>query len=237
MPPTLLINDSAQAAAEACGARIFELLDTAREARGVAHLAVSGGSTPRIMFEWMARQPFDWSRVYLFQVDERCVPPDHELSNYRMMREALLDKLQLHPDQMHRMAGELDPATAAAQYSDEIRRVLGTAPGETPVFDVIHRGMGPDAHTASLFPGEPLIEDRAGVAAAVWNEKLQQHRVTLLPAVLEAGLRSLCLACGADKAEALWNVLRGEHDLKRFPSQIAADRTEWFVDHAAASRL
>ncbi len=189
------------------------------------------------MFEWMARQLFDWSRVYLFQVDERCVPPDHELSNYRMLREALLDKLQLHPDQVHRIGGEADPATAAAQYADEIRRVLAAGPGDTPVFDVIHRGMGPDAHTASLFPGQPLIEDRTGVAAAVWNEKLGQHRVTLLPGVLQAARRPLCLACGADKAEALWNVLRGERNVMRFPSQIAAGRTEWFLDHAAASRL
>jgi 6-phosphogluconolactonase len=235
--PTLFIHDNPEAAAEACGARIFELLGAARRARGAAYLAVSGGSTPRIMFEWMARQTFGWNGIHLFQVDERCVPPDHELSNFRMMREALLSKLELDAGQVHRIAGESDPATAAAQYEDEIRRVLRTQTGEAPVFDVIHRGMGGDAHTASLFPGEPLIADREGVAAAVWNEKLGQHRVTLLPAVLEAARHSLCLACGADKAEALWNVLRGERDAMRFPSQIAAERTEWFIDRAAAGRL
>lgn len=237
MSSNLFVSETQLAAAEACGARIFQLLEQARRERGRAFLAVSGGSTPKIMFEWMAAQGFDWRGVEIFQVDERCVPPDHPLSNYRMMREALLDRAGLDAAQMHRIAGEADPATAAAQYAGEIRRLLGASDGEVPVFDVIHRGMGGDAHTASLFPGEPLIADRAGVAASVWAESMKQYRVTLLPAVLEAARHSLCLACGADKAEPLRNVLRGNEDRMRYPAQIAASRTEWFVDRAAAALL
>ena len=237
MSSNLSISETPLAAAEACGARIFRLLEGARKRRGRAFLAVSGGSTPKMMFEWMARQGFDWSGVELFQVDERCVPPDHQLSNYRMMREALLYAAAIPAAQVHRIAGEAEPAVSASQYEAEIRHVLGAGAGEIPVFDVIHRGMGGDAHTASLFPGEPLIADRAGVVAAVWAESMQQHRVTLLPAVLEAARHSLCLACGADKAGPLKSVLQGESDPLRFPSQIAAARTEWFLDRAAAAAL
>jgi len=242
MSSNLFISETPLAAAEACGARIFELLGKARRERDVAFLAVSGGSTPKMMFEWMARQAFDWRNIHLFQVDERCVPPDHELSNYRMLREALLSRAALDveplaPDQVHRVAGESDPMEAATQYAAEICRVVGVRPGETPVFDVIHRGMGDDAHTASLFPGEPLIADRVGITGAVWVSKMRQHRVTLLPAVLEATRHSLCLACGTDKSEPLREVLHGERDAMRFPSQIAAQRTEWFVDRAAAAGL
>ena len=237
MSPMVTIFENPVAAAEACGARIFGLLDDARRARGLAHLAVSGGSTPRLMFEWMARQAFEWRGVHIYQVDERCVPPDHELSNFRMMKAALLDRVTMPEGQIHRIEGESAPEEAAARYRDEIRLAQGLMVQGMPVFDVIHRGMGGDAHTASLFPGEALLADRAGIAAAVWVGKLGQHRVTLLPAVLEAARNSVSLACGGDKADALWDVLHGARDVMRFPAQIAAGQTEWYLDRDSAARL
>ena len=221
--PRVLIFETAREAAEACGARTFELLDAARHERGVATLAVSGGSTPRIMFEWMANSGFDWSGVEIYQVDERCFPPDHPQSNYRMLRESLLGPARIPDAQVHRMQGELPPHEAARLYAIKL-----------PVFDVIQRGMGPDAHTASLFPGEPLIADTTGLTAAVWVEKMQQHRVTLLRAVLEKARATLNLVSGADKAEALRSVLREPFDPMRFPAQLASVETAWFVDRAAA---
>lgn len=217
-------------AAEACGARTFELLAAARRERGSASLAVSGGSTPRVMFQWMAAQPFDWSRIGIFQVDERCFPPDHEQSNYRMLKEALLDPAAIPAGQVHRVRGELPPAEAARVYTEEVRAALRLHPGELPVFDVIQRGMGPDAHTASLFPGEPMISDLTGLAAALWVEKMGQHRVTLLRGVLERARATLCLATGTDKAAALKSVLREPFDPLRFPAQISSPGTVWFVD-------
>lgn len=226
-----------EAAARACGAAIFELLDAARRERAAANLAVSGGRTPRKMFEWMAAQPFEWRGVDLFWVDERCVPPDDEQSNFRMTREALLDTVHLAPGQIHRIHGELLPDEAAVLYVEDISRAFRLQPGELPVFDVIQRGMGPDGHTASLFPGEPLIANHTGIAAAVWVEKLRQHRVTLLPGVLERGRNTVCLATGPDKTDALYRVLSGPFDPLHVPAQIASPSTTWYVDRAAAAKL
>jgi 6-phosphogluconolactonase len=239
---TPLIFDTVQAAAEACGYRTLDILDQARRERGMATLAVSGGSTPRLMFQAMAKRAFDWAGVQIFQVDERCVPPDNEASNYRMIREFLLDAARIEESQFHRMAGELAPEEAARLYVEDIRRSLRLSPGELPVFDVIERGMGPDGHTASLFPGEPLIGDRTGIAAAVdvdkpYIEKAMRHRITLLPGVLEGARHTLCLATGADKAEVLHKVLRGPVDPTLLPSQIASANTVWYIDKSAAQLL
>jgi 6-phosphogluconolactonase len=228
---------NAQEAADACATAILKMLDEARRARGSATLAVSGGSTPRLMFQTMSKSGFDWSHIDFFQVDERCVPPDHELSNFRMTREALLDHIHLAHGQIHRIEGELIPDEAAVRYTDNIRDALKLQPHELPVFDVIQRGMGPDTHTASLFPGEPLIKNVTGIAAAVWVEKMKQHRVTLLRGVLERGRYTAMLVSGSDKAEGLKEVLTGPRDLMKHPCQIAADGAEWFVDQAAAASL
>jgi len=188
-------------------------------------LAVSGGSSPRKMFEWMAAQDFDWSKLHLYWVDERAVPPDHADSNYRMTREALLDTVR--PGSVHRILGELPPAEAATRYTMEL-------PAR---FDVVHLGMGADAHTASLFPGLAEIEDREGRAAAVWVPKLNAHRVTLLPRmILDAGEIAV-LAAGADKAKTLLEVFTEPRDPIVRPIQMALDRANWFLDPAAAALL
>jgi 6-phosphogluconolactonase len=230
-------SHDARTAAEACGAAIFGLLEAACRERGSATVAVSGGHTPRIMFEWMAKQSFDWRRVDLFWVDERCVPPDDPQSNYGMTRSALLDSVHPAPGQIHRIHGELIPDEAAVLYADDITRSFKLQPGELPVFDVIQRGMGPDAHTASLFPGETLIHNRTGIAAALWVEKVGQHRVTLLPGVLERARHTLCLVTGADKTEALHKVLRGPSDPLHAPAQIASAEMVWYIDAAAGAKL
>jgi 6-phosphogluconolactonase len=237
MDPAILIFDTAQEAASACGDRILEILGKAREDRGKATLAVSGGSTPRLMFQAMAARSFDWSGVQLFQVDERCVPPDDDLSNFRMTRESLLRAARIEETQFHRVKGELAPDQAARLYVDDIRRSFDLSPGELPVFDVIQRGMGPDGHTASLFPGEPLTGDRTGIAAAVYVAKMKQHRVTLLRGVLEKARHTLCLATGKEKAEALRKVLDGPFDPLNVPSQIASPDTVWYVDRSAREKV
>lgn len=236
MDPAILTFDTPQAAAEACGDRILEILNDARRERGRATVAVSGGSTPRMMFQAMARRPFDWSNVHVFQVDERCVPPDDVQSNFRMIRESLLADVSIHV-QFHRIMGELAPEEAARLYVDDIRGTFNLAPGELPVFDVIQRGMGPDAHTASLFPGEPLIVDRTGIAAAVYVEKFKKHRITLLPGVLEHARHTLCLATGEEKAEALRKVLGGPFDPVSAPAQIESPGVVWYIDRSAAAEL
>ncbi len=235
MSTTIFRFATAEAAAVACGDRIFELLDAARRERGIATIAISGGSTPRLMLQSMASQDFDWSGIELFWVDERMVPPTDSDSNYRMTREALLDAIAIPASRIHRIAGEMPPERASAAYVAEIRQVFGLNPdnGELPVFDVIHRGMGPDMHTASLFPGEPLILNHTDIAASVWVQKTGQHRVTLLPGVLERARQTLCLVSGADKAAGLRSVLREPPNAMQRPSQIASDSMAWYVDDLA----
>lgn len=242
MDPAILTFDTPQAAAEACGDRTLELLGDAQSARGLATLAVSGGNTPRLMFQAMAKRSFNWSGVHVYQVDERCVPPGDEASNFRMIKEFLLRAARIEDGQVHRIAGELAPEEAAREYVGDIQRSFHLRASQLPVFDVIQRGMGPDGHTASLFPGEPLIADRAGIAAAVvvdkpYIDKTMRDRVTLLPGVLEGARHTLCLVTGADKAEALSKVLRGAFDPALLPAQIRSQDTVWYIDKSAAKML
>lgn len=237
MATQLKIFDTPKQAAEACGKAIFDQLTAAREECGIGTVAVSGGSTPRIMFEWMAQQSFDWKGIQIFWVDERCVPPDDEQSNYRMTKLALLDAINLHSNQIHRIEGEIDPAEAAKKYEEEIRQCLGIDDADLPIFNVIQRGMGPDAHTASLFPGEPMVLNTDGVCAALWVEKMKQHRVTLLPKVLELAQLTVNLVTGKDKAAALHKVLEGERDPLHYPAQISSPEMIWFLDRDAAAEI
>jgi 6-phosphogluconolactonase len=236
MSTAIFRSPDARTAAVACGGRTLELLDAARRARGVAMLAISGGSTPRVMFENWAASGFDWNGVELFWVDERMAPPDNAQSNFRMTRESFLDAVQFPPAQLHRIEGELPPSEAGAKYVAEIRRVFGLRGSDLPVFDVIQRGMGPDMHTASLFPGEPLIGDVTGIAASLWVPKMNQHRVTLLPGVLRRARQTLCLVSGADKAAGLRQVLNDPPDIFSRPAQIASPEMSWYVDEPALPR-
>lgn len=229
------ISSDLEHSARECAEHIAALL---RDGRGM--LAISGGNTPKAMFHLLAKSGLDWNRVHVFFVDERCVPPDNEASNYRMAKAALLDPSGVPSANVHRIKGELEPAEAAQQYVAEIKTVFGLNSGELPAFDVLHRGMGADAHTASLFPGEPLIGDRTGIAANVWVEKLKMHRVTLLPGVLIAAKNTVLQAVGADKAEPMDSVLYGPEDYMKYPCQIGTregSRAVWFVDEAAAAMV
>jgi 6-phosphogluconolactonase len=192
------------------------------------------------MFGALVSARLNWQKIHVFWVDERCVPPASDQSNYKLANDALLSKISIPRENVHRIFGEEQPEDGARRYVKEIRDFFSLQEGQTPVFDVIHRGIGPDAHTASLFPGEPLIGDSAGIAAAVWVEKMHSHRVTLLPAVLRAARHTVIQAAGEDKAEPIYNVLFGPEDPFAYPCQIAArdsNRAVWFLDSLAAARL
>lgn len=228
------------ATAEACAHHVISVLDETLAGQEFASFAVSGGSTPRLLFQKLAVTKFPWDRVQLFFVDERCVPPADPASNYKLAEEYLIQPAHLPHRHVHRIAGEIPPKTAASRYAEDIRAYFGLEPGELPHFDLVHRGMGPDAHTASLFPGEPLIDDREGIAAAVYVEKLSSWRVTLLPGVLLAAKHTVVLAAGDDKAEAVRAVFHEEYDPKTYPSQIDAHHgraVNWFLDVAAAKLM
>jgi 6-phosphogluconolactonase len=237
---TLRISATPEEAAEACAGYVLEVLAEALKSQPHATFAISGGSSPKPMFRKLAESRFDWSNVHIFWVDERCVPPTDDQSNFKMANETLLTPARISKYNVHRIHGEMTPDEGAVRYVEEIRDFFGLAPHQLPAFDLLHRGIGPDAHTASLFPGEPLIGNRAGIAAAVWVEKMRIHRVTLMPGVLLAAKRTVVLVVGQDKADAVHNILKGPEDPFQFPGQIAtrgSDKAVWFLVQAAAAKL
>jgi 6-phosphogluconolactonase len=228
------------AAAEACCHTVCNLLEETLAGQDFATLAVSGGTTPKLLFQQLAATKFPWDKVFLFFVDERCVPPTDDASNYKLAEEHLIRPAHIPARNVHRIFGELNPETAAKRYVEEIRDFFALDQGAMPRFDVVHRGMGPEAHSASLFPGEPLIDDREHIAAAVWVEKVHLWRVTLLPGALLAARHNVFLVCGDDKAEAVRAVFNEEYDPKKYPAQIASHHgrgVTWFLDQPAARLL
>jgi 6-phosphogluconolactonase len=227
----------ANAAAEAGARHIIGLLEEALSRQDSATFAVSGGTTPKPMFQKLAATRFPWDKVHIFWVDERSVPPTDVASNFKLADDFLIQPGHIPHRNVHRVMGELPPAAAAKRYAGEIREFFGLEGSEMPRFDVVHRGMGPDAHSASLFPGEPLIDDREGIAAAVYVEKFHQWRVTLLPGPLMAAKHTVFVVAGEDKAEAVRAVFQEEYDPKKYPAQIAPPQgrgVTWFLDEAAA---
>jgi 6-phosphogluconolactonase len=230
----------ADAAAEACANYVLGALEDALAARSQATIALSGGSTPKLMFGHLAAANFNWAGVHVFWVDERPVPPDDDRSNYKLAAETLIGPAGIPRRQVHRIRAELHPAAAAEMYVDEIRTFFKLLPNELPRFDVIHRGMGADAHTASLFPTQPLIGDREKIAAPVQVEKLQQWRITLLPGVLLAAYHTAVLVAGDDKASAVQSVFEEPYDPKKYPAQLGlrdGKEVKWFLDEGAAKLL
>jgi 6-phosphogluconolactonase len=200
----------------------------------VARVSLAGGSTPKATYRLLAtptyRDRIDWSRIECFFGDERCVPPDHAESNYRMAREALLDHVPLLAHHVHRMQGERPPAEAAALYEQLLARL-----GDPPRLDLVMLGMGPDGHTASLFPGTPVLRETRALAAAVHVAKLDSWRVTLTAPVLSAAAHLLVTAVGNEKAEALHAALTKPDGT--VPIQLVRATDErWLVDEAAAQK-
>jgi 6-phosphogluconolactonase len=206
----LEVYPDAATLARAAAERFVTLATEAVAAQGQFVVALAGGSTPQATYALLATEEWatrvDWSRVHVLWGDERCVPPGHAESNYRMAREALLDQVPIPADHVHRIRGELPPHQAATAYEAELRAVLG-AGGR---FDLILLGMGADGHTASLFPNTTAVEEREQTVVAVYVERLQAWRVTLtLPAINDAR-HALFLVSGSTKADALSRVRAGE---------------------------
>lgn len=233
--------------------------------RGRFTVALAGGSTPQRTYTLLAKTPFtgqvEWARVHIFWGDERCVPPDHSSSNYHMANEALLSRVPVPGDNVYRIPGELSARIAAQIYEDELRRAFGEG---TPRFDLVLLGLGEDGHTASLFPGSPLLAGEPGPVAAVdpvapadadaagradaagstgatnRHPPARRPRVTLTPVVINAARRVIFLVAGKEKAEIVAEVLQGPYQPDRYPAQaIQPEDGEliWLLDDAAASKI
>lgn len=204
------------------------------------NVALSGGRTPRRIYQVLAgmRDAVPWDAVHLFWSDERCVPPDHDESNYRMVREALIDPVSLPEKNVHRMVGENDPVIESARYTDEILNHLHPGPGELPRFDWILLGVGTDGHTASLFADAQTLSANSGVCAPADHPDSGQKRITLTLQVLNRADRVSFIVTGKEKAKVVAQILNGTPESKRFPAaQVNAGSVEWFLDREAASLL
>lgn len=233
----------------------------ALEEEGKCAIALSGGSTPRRLYEILSSEPYrtliPWDSVHLFWGDERMVPPDHPNSNYRMVYETLLSHIDIPPENIHRMKGELPPEQAAAAYEEELRAYFGTLPdsssspsksGSThsasgnpvPSFTLILAGLGADGHTASLFPGAPALQEEKRWVVHQFVEKLRAFRLTLTPPVFNAAQHLLFLVSGEEKADILDRVLHAPFNPAELPAQIIKPhhgQLTWLVDRQAAKKL
>jgi 6-phosphogluconolactonase len=196
-------------------------------------VALSGGLTPRGLYELLAsdsyKERIPWSKVHFFWGDERCVAPDHPDSNYRMAREALLARISIPVENIHRMAGEKEPAAAARDYENELKKFFHLADGALPRFDLILLGLGEEGHTASLFPGSAALAESKRMVAAHYVEKLKAHRLTLTLPVLNHGAEVVFLVAGSNKAEIVKEVLAGGG----VPPELPAARVRPFNGHLA----
>ncbi len=217
-------------------------------------ILLSGGSTPRALFQLLAdpaspyRARIAWEAVRFFWGDERQVPPDHADSNFRMAREAMLDHVPVPAAHVHRIAGEeADAGRAAALYESDLIATFhlrqdrdATADLDWPRFNVVLLGLGEEGHTASLFPGSPVLGEHRHLVAAPWVEAHETYRITVTPPVINHAARVIFLVSGASKAAALAAILEGPPQPALYPAQVVAPekgRLLWLLDRAAASQL
>jgi len=213
--------------------------------KGQINLAFSGGTTPALFFRKLAAnqeypdKKTDWSRIHIFWVDERCVPPGHRDSNYGMAWNSLLSVLNLNKHQVHRIHGEDDPQEEALRYENEIRQVVQKPKG-MPVFDWIFLGMGEDGHTASIFPDRPDLLESPRLCEVSQHPGSGQFRITLTGPVISHSRRISFLVTGENKSRVIRQIIKPGPEAKRFPAfhiiPVNGD-LDWYLDSSAANLL
>lgn len=239
-PGELLVFATPETVAEAVADAFVRDAREAIATRGTFYVALAGGTTPKAAYRLLAQEPrknaIDWANVQIFFGDERCVAPDNDESNYKMACDAMLNAVGVPPANVHRMRGEIEPQAAAEEYAALLRERLG----EHLRLDLIMLGMGADGHTASLFPGTDPHQDEDRLVRAPYVEKMQTHRITLTPKILNSARHIIVATEGLTKAPALYAVRKGPYDPELHPIQVLAptDGTlTWYVDRAAAAEL
>ncbi len=229
---------------EAAAEEVIHSAQEAVEQRGRFTIALSGGSTPKSLFNLLAtnaKTVLPWDRMFFFWGDERHVPPTDPDSNYRMADETMLSKIPVAAGNVFRVPAENPDAAAAAEaYEQTLRKFFQLKPGELPVFDLILLGMGPDGHTASLFPNTAGLQEKSRLVIANWVEKLKTSRLSLTLPVLNAARCVTFLVSGTDKATVLKTVLEEDVPGEQYPSKLVRPtngKLIWLIDRAAASEL
>jgi len=222
---------------------IVRLASEAIVTRGRFTIALSGGSTPKILYGLLGTEPYrdqiNWASVEIFWSDERCVPPDSADSNYALAQEVLLSKIPIPANQIHRMpADQPDREAASREYTSEMQRTFGT--NGIPSFDLLQLGMGPEGHTASLFPHQESLHEQQRLVIPVTVPKPPPPRLTFTPPLLNAARHVLFLVTGSEKAEAVQAVLEGPDQPEEYPAQIVRPpqgEVVWMLDTGAAAKL
>jgi 6-phosphogluconolactonase len=228
----------------AAAEEVIHATDDAVAQRGRFTIALSGGSTPKSLFNLLAtnaKSTLPWNSMFFFWGDERHVPPTDSDSNYRMANEAMLSKIPVAPGNVFRIPAEDPDASAAANaYEETLRKFFAIGPKGVPQFDLILLGLGPDGHTASLFPSSAALHEKSRLVVANWVEKLKTSRITLTLPVLNAARCVAFLVSGTDKAPALHEVLEGTAPADQYPAKLVQPtdgKLIWLIDRAAASEL
>lgn len=211
------------------------------EATDILHVALSGGSTPKLLFDYMASHlhDFPWERLHLYWGDERCVPPNDAESNFRMTDEHLLSKVPIPQENIHRIKGENDPEHEAVRYAQLLENTLPKE-NQLPVFDIIMLGMGEDGHTASIFPHESHLLTVEKVCAVGTHPESGQKRVTLSGPTIKNATCICFLVTGKGKQEKLSAIYHESKEAEHYPAfHIAQGHPNvlWFVDNAAAALI
>ncbi len=216
---------------------VVNSIGQAIEERGLCNMALAGGNTPREVYSMLAddtcRDRVDWSRLHLFWGDERMVPPEHEDSNFRMVKETLLDHVSIPDGNVHRIRGEIAPEQAAREYAELLHDHFES---DSPRFDIILLGIGEDGHTASLFPGTDAVEEGVKHAMAVFVPRLDTWRVTLTFPVLNAAREVLFLASGKSKSDIVQRIISIKQPAKEFPASLVNPENgtlHWMLDSEA----
>ena len=244
MPSSTIVQafETAENLARAAAVQFTELAKDAVADHDLFHVALAGGNTPRRMYELLAsdqlRSVIDWTTVHLYFGDERCVPPDHPESNFRLAYDALISPVDIPTTNVHRIVIEADATSSATRYEGELRDCFSDV--EAPPFDLVLLGLGEDGHTASLFPQTSALSVTDKWVAANWIEKLAAYRITLTPAAINGASQVIFLVAGANKAAAVKAVLEGPAQPENLPAQLIkpqAGNLTWLLDSQAASML
>jgi 6-phosphogluconolactonase len=241
--PDVRVFKDPEALGEAAATIVAESANQAVSERGVFLLCLSGGKTPQLLYERLARAPMrdliDWSHVQVFWGDERCVPAEDLRSNYRLAHELLLSHVPIPAENIHRVRTELDPELAADDYS-LVLQMKAKAPLKWPRFDLVLLGLGEDGHTASLFPSLPIDPEAAVMTVDPKDPQRPNLRVTLTPAVFNSGRRVVFLVQGAGKSKVAASVLYGERQPDVLPAQLIQPgdgELIWMLDAGAAASM
>jgi len=242
MSSQLRVYPTRSAAAHAAAAQFVASTERAMTTQGRFTVALAGGNTPRDVYRLLASDEYapmvDWKNVHVFWGDERCVPLNDAENNAHMARETLLDHVPVPVTNIHRIQSQLPPEEAALDYEKTLRQFFNSRDMKLPRFDLVLLGLGAEGHTASLFPGSPLITERERWAAAVYVEKMKSWRITLTPVALNAASKVIFTVIGEEKAQAVKQILSEPKQPNLLPAQIVdppEGQVVWIADKAAAS--